>query len=76
MLRRLQKESVPVVLVNETEHERFALALPEVADFLARNYTIRTRYNRDNETVIGVAMRNDINPVTTFADPPWACGYH
>ena len=76
MLRRLQKENVPVVLINETEHERFTLALPEVADYLARNYTIRTRYNRDNDTVIGVAVRNDINPVTTFEDPPWACGYH
>jgi hypothetical protein len=76
MLRRLEKESVPAVLINETEHERFTLAFPEVAAFLARNYTIRTRYNRDNDTVIGVAVRNDLRPLTTFDEPPWACGYH
>jgi len=43
MLERLDGESVPVVLVNETEHAEFAQAFPRVAAHIAGRYTVRTR---------------------------------
>ena len=74
MLERLDGESVPVVLVNETEHAEFAQAFPRVAAHIAGRYTVRTRFHHNDDTVIGVAIRNDLAPPAITAGAPWVCG--
>lgn len=74
MLDRLATESVPVVLINETEHEAFARAFPAVAAYVASRYTVGPRFHHNGDTVIGVAFRNDVTPPRTPDAAPWPCG--
>ncbi len=73
MLARLGRESVPVVLINETAHEEFARAFPAVAAYLASRYTVHARFNHNDDTVIGVAFRHDVTPPRTTDAAPWPC---
>lgn len=76
MLARLRRQTVPFVLVNEAEQAEFSRAFPRLAAFLTENFTVRTRFARDDEgTTIAVAVRNDLRPRASFEDPPWVCGY-
>jgi hypothetical protein len=74
MLERLGKESVPVVLINETEQPAFARAFPSVAAYLASRYTVRTRFQHNDDTVIGVAFRHDVPTPPTLDGASWPCG--
>lgn len=74
MLARLTNESVPVVLINETEHAAFTRAFPSVAAYVATRYTVGPRFHHNDDTVIGVAFRNDIAPPPTSDAKPWPCG--
>lgn len=73
MLKRLGQESVPVVLIHETEHQAFAWAFPAVAAYLASRYTVRTRFQHNDDTVIGVAFQHDVPP-PLFEAASWPCG--
>ena len=75
MLARMRRQTVPFVLVNEAEQAEFSRAFPRLAAFLAGAYTVRTRFARDEETTIAIAVRNDLRPRTGFEAPPWVCGY-
>ncbi len=75
MLERLSGESVPLVLINEPEHEAFTRAFPRVAAYIAERYTARAWFFHNQDTRIGVAFRNDLHPVSTFGSAPWACGF-
>jgi hypothetical protein len=76
MLARIRGQTVPFVLVNEADQAEFARAFPRLAAFLAESYTVRARFPRDDEgATIGIAVRNDLHPRTSFGEPPWACGY-
>lgn len=76
MLARLRVQTVPFVLVNEAEQAAFTRAFPRLAAYLTKNFTIRTRFSRDDEgSGIALAVRNDLHPRTSFEDPPWVCGY-
>jgi len=74
MLARLATESVPVVLINETEHQAFARAFPLVAAYVASRYTVGPRFRHNDDQVIGVAFRNDLTPPPTPDATPWPCG--
>ena len=76
MLARLRRQTVPFVLVNEEERPEFTRAFPRLAAYLAENFTIRTRFARDDGGgTIALAVRNDLHPRASFDTPPWACGY-
>ena len=75
MLARIRAETVPFVLVNEADHGEFSRAFPRLAAFIDGAYTIRARFPRDEDTSIGIAVRNDLHPRTSFGAPPWVCGY-
>jgi len=75
MLDRLAHETVPVVLVNQSEHEAFARAFPRLADYVAMHYTVRTSFLHNGSTPIGVAFRNDLHPRSSFGTGAWACGF-
>jgi hypothetical protein len=75
MLDRLHRQTVPFALVNEAEHAEFSRAFPRLAAFLAEAYTIRGRFRREDDSTIGIAVRNDLHPRASFEDPPWVCGY-
>lgn len=76
MLARIRDQTVPFVLVNESDYGEFSRAFPRIAAFLAGAYTVRARFPRDDEgTTIGIAVRNDLHPRASFGEAPWACGY-
>ena len=76
MIARLRRQAVPFVLVNEAEQAEFTRAFPRLAAYLEENFTIRTRFARDDEgSTIALAVRNDLHPRASFDTPPWACGY-
>ena len=76
MLARLRRQTVPFILINEGEQAAFTRAFPRLAAYLTGNFTIRTRFARDDEgSGIALAVRNDLHPRTSFEEPPWVCGY-
>jgi hypothetical protein len=75
MLDRLSRESVPIVLVNQSEHDAFARAFPRLADYVAAHYTVRTSFLHNDSAPIGVAFRNDLHPRSGFGTGAWACGF-
>ena len=49
MLARMDRQTVPFVLINEAEQAEFSRAFPRLAAFLAESYTVRARFPRDDE---------------------------
>jgi hypothetical protein len=75
MLDRLSRESVPIVLVNESEHDAFSRAFPRLADYIATHYMVRASFLHNDSAPIGVAFRNDLRPRSGFGSGAWACGF-
>jgi hypothetical protein len=76
MLDRLSRESVPIVLVNQDEHEAFGRAFPRLAEHIRTHYTVRASFLHNGSTPIDVAVRNDIDPGRGFEAQPWTCPSH
>jgi len=74
-LERLARESVPVVLLNETEKTAFGQSFPRLAAFIAEQYTVRAWFFHNADTRVGVAFRNDLHPKSDFESESWACGF-
>jgi hypothetical protein len=73
MISRLAAESVPVVLINETDRS-FGSAYPAVAEYLAQTYTSVGHYTARGGDEIAVMVRNGVRAVGTHETTGWPCG--
>jgi hypothetical protein len=74
-LERLERQYVPVVLINETTFGEFRQAFPMIADYIAARYDPHGRFTiREGGTVV-IAVRKDLRPKRTFGDEQWPCDF-
>jgi len=75
MLKRLESQPVPIVLLNDTERGRFVRAFPAIAAYVDEHYAVRARFTARDESVIAIAVRSDLHPRTDFGREPWRCDF-
>ena len=73
MLRRLDSQSVPLALVNESRYDEFAAALPRIADYIETTYEkIGTFAIRDGSE-IAIRLHKGASVVSRYGDQQWPC---
>ena len=75
MLRRLESQPVPIVLLNDTRHEAFERAFPAIAAYVDEHYDVRARFTARDDSIIAIAVRSDLHPGTDFEHKPWRCDF-
>jgi hypothetical protein len=75
MLKRLESQPVPLVLLNDTERAKFAHAFPALAAYVDERYAVRGRFTARDGSIIAIALRNDLRPRTDFGHAPWRCDF-
>lgn len=73
MLHRLQTQSVPVALVNESRYDEFASSLPRVSEFLERGYETVGDYEIRDGSRISVRVRRGLTAASQYKDSGWPC---
>ena len=75
MLAQMNRERIPIVLINETRRQEFAKAYPEVDRYISDQYTPAGAYDiRDGSHVI-VAIGRKFKANGTYAAEGWPCGF-
>ncbi len=74
MISRLAAESVPVVLINETE-PTFARAYPDVAAHIARRYVPAGHFTIRGGDQVALMVRRDAHATGSDAATGWPCGF-
>ena len=73
MLRRLEAQSVPLALVNETRYDEFAASLPRIAGYIETTYEkVGTFMIRDGSE-IAIRLHKDARVVSRYGDQQWPC---
>lgn len=73
MLRRLEHETVPVVLINRREEEWLSTSYPLVAAYIAQHYDVAGSYATTAGEEIAVAIRRGAPPARTHGPTGWPC---
>jgi hypothetical protein len=76
MLARLERHTVPVVLINETERAEFARAYPLLDAYLQERYAPVGSFTiRGGSETITVAVKGTLQPTSTYGPDRWPCGF-
>jgi hypothetical protein len=76
MLDRLQREHVPIALVNETRAEQFATCLPAARSIHSKEYYAAVdTYEIYDGSQIALAVRRDAMPSRSYGPNGWPCGF-
>jgi hypothetical protein len=75
MRQRLERQYVPLVLINETRRGEFALAYPEIDRYVRERYLAAATFVIRDGSIITIAARNDLQPRTVFGEGKWPCGF-
>lgn len=74
MIERLERQFVPIVLINETASEEFDRSYPLLSAYLAEHYVPIWQYTIYDGSVITVARRSDLHASSTYGSEQWPCG--
>lgn len=74
MLQRLQSQSVPIALVNESRYDEFVTGLPRVADYLERTYQTVGDYEIRDGSRITMRVKQGLTAASQYEDSGWPCG--
>jgi hypothetical protein len=75
IIERLEREHVPIALINESTRDEFARAYPELEAYLSgRYYAVGHFTTRDHSRIV-VAVRNGIVASGSFGNDAWPCGF-
>ena len=75
MLSRLQRQDVPVALINETQRGSFADDYAAVDAYLRDHYTPVADYLARDGSQIVVAVRRDLRATSRYGVEGWPCGF-
>ena len=75
MLERLERQSVPVVLINETQRAEFAAWYAGVDAFLSRAFDPVGQFTTRDGSSITIAVRKDAQARSTYEPFGWPCGF-
>ncbi len=73
MLSRLDAQSVPLALVNETRYEEFAAALPRVATYIEQTYDRVGAFEIRDGSQIAIRLHKGAKAISQYGDQPWPC---
>jgi hypothetical protein len=74
MVARLERQRVPVVLINESTRRDFAIAYPRVDRYLRRQYTVAGAFDIRDGSVISIAIRLGWKATSHYEPHGWPCG--
>lgn len=75
MIARLQRERVPIVLVNATSRPQFASWYPELHAYLQEHYAPVGRFTIRDGSIIEIGARRDVRPLDTYGPGAWPCRF-
>ena len=75
MLAQMDRERIPVVLINETRRQEFAHAYPEVDQYISDHYAPAGGFDIRDGSHITVAIGRAFKPHGTYAAEGWPCGF-
>lgn len=76
MLRRLGRERVDVVLINETRRREFSSIYPRVDEWLRTHYTVVGRFQIYDDSEISLSVRSGVSSVRSYGAAGWPCEFN
>jgi hypothetical protein len=73
MLRRLDAQSVPLALVNETRYDEFAASLPRIAGYIETTYERVGSFTIRDGSEIAIRLHKDARVVSRYGEQQWPC---
>jgi hypothetical protein len=74
IIERLERERVPIALINESTRDEFSRAYPELAAYLAGRYFTVGYFSTRDQSQIAVAVREGFVASGSFGTEGWPCG--
>jgi len=75
IVERLERERVPIALINESTRDEFARAYPELEAYLSGRYFAAGHFTIRDHSRIAVAVREGIVASGSFGNDAWPCGF-
>jgi hypothetical protein len=75
MIARLQREFVPLALINETRHDEFAEAYGMVDSYIREHYEPVGHYRAYDDSDIAISIRKDLKGTTSYGEEGWPCKF-
>jgi hypothetical protein len=75
MLKRIRRERIPVVLINESRRDEFAKAYPEVDRYISGEYVPVGHFDIRDGSHITVAVGREFKSTGTYEEEGWPCGF-
>lgn len=74
-LRRLQRQSVPLILLDvDGSLDNFRRSFPLITEYMDRYYRVAGTYTFDGRFGVTLMMRNDLTVTGTYEPLGWPCG--
>lgn len=74
IIERLERERVPIALINESTRDEFARAYPELAAYVSGRYFTVGHFSTRDQSRIAVAVREGFVASGSFGTEGWPCG--
>jgi hypothetical protein len=75
IVERLERERVPIALINESTRDEFARAYPEVDAYVSGRYYEVGHFTTRDRSRIAVAVRDGVVFSGSFGNDVWPCGF-
>jgi hypothetical protein len=74
MLGWLERDVLPIVLVNESRRVELVGLFPDIDDWVRTYYRDTAQITIRDGSVVTIAIRSDLEPIATWGDGEWPCG--
>lgn len=74
MIARLDRDAVPIVLINESARSEFAAAYPQLEEYLRTHYSSPSgEFTIYDGSLISIAVRRGLRATSTYGSEAWPC---
>jgi hypothetical protein len=73
MIERLERQRVPIVLINESRRREFSSSYDRVDDYLRGRYAVAGQFMIRGDTTISIAVRRGMKATMVYGDQQWPC---
>jgi hypothetical protein len=75
MLARLERERVPIVLVNESRADEFERSFPQLDAWIRDRYVVHSRFTIRDGSTVALAVRRELTALRSYGGEDWPCGF-
>jgi hypothetical protein len=75
MVSRLDRQNIPIVLINENQREEFARSYPRVDEYLQARYERGGEFTTHEGEEITIGIRRGLTPTRSYGPQAWPCGF-